>query len=77
MLSKLLFLQGFLSLEEELMYLFLEVLYFVEDSRKGIFPMFFFFLCWSGFSCILTLLDGFLAVAATSLSKSGLLPSTR
>lgn len=43
MLSKLLFLQGFLSLEEELMYLFLEELYFVEDSRKGIFPMFFSF----------------------------------
>lgn len=65
-------------MEDELRYLFLEELYFGEDGRKGILPHVFSFSV--GVVLVvtyLTLLDGFLAVAGTSHSKPGLLPSTR
>lgn len=68
--------QGCLSLEEELKYLFLEELYFIEYGRKEIFPHVFSFSV--GVVLVvtyLTLLDGFLAVAGTSHSKSGLEPT--
>lgn len=60
------------------MYLFLEELYFIEGGKKGIFSHVFSFSV--GVALVvtyLTLLDGVLAVAGTSHSESGLLPTTR
>lgn len=59
------------------MYLFLEELYFIEDGKKEIFSHVFSFSVGVGLVVTyLTLLDGFLSVAGTSHSESGLLPTT-